>query len=207
MSCLSLPTVGNWSTFLPVCLCTLRWACFFPPHVVGMEGILYLDFWCEESNSLVKSDLRKALLFWGNLYWCNNIKHYHCLSCPPGYLVPEGLTHFFLELYRCTPQRTGLLGQLISLWNYLPWMPMIHWVLQRMLFNVSCIVGEAITSSPLLPFTWWCDFPLLPTVYISSLAPYCLALWFWVWPSFLCPRLWLLTLSGLDTNGVGSDNY
>lgn len=77
-------------------------------------------------------------------------------------------------------------------------MPMILDFRKECCSIVLSITGEAVANCPVLPLTWWCDFALHPTVYISSTAPYCLASWFWVLPSFLCPELQSPTLPGLD---------
>lgn len=71
------------------------------------------------------------------------------------------------------------------------------------IYFIHCWEGhDKLSTSPL---AWWHDFVLHPTIYISSLVPYCLASWFWVLPSFLYFSLQSLTLLGLDTNGIGSE--
>lgn len=154
--------IGQILTRISISLCTLSWACFFFSYVFwGMKGIFILFGFLVWRKRLLSSIWPKKIIFYFGetcIYVAPNTITVSVLSTRlPRYLVPEGLTHFFLGLYKCILLRTGLLEQLISLCNlsYLN----VHDTLTsaKKMFNDLFIIRKAIANSPILPLTWWCD--------------------------------------------------
>lgn len=125
MLCLFLLSIGNWPNpypyiYLPV-HSELSMSFFFSYVFWGMKGIFILFGFLVWRKQLLSSIWPKKIIFYFGetcIYVAANTIIVSVLSTRlPRYLVPEGLTHFFLGLYKCILLRTGLLEQLISLCN------------------------------------------------------------------------------------------